>query len=295
LKFGIEKHTLGYVLAASAALFWSTLGILGKIAYALGADPITLITLRAALATLIVGIAMVLTNTKQFKIKGRDIPFFVAYGFFGVGLNYIGYFYALQFTTVATAITLLYTYPALVVVTAFFMFHEPITGRKVAALALSFLGILVTTFGLSSSNLSWDIRGLMFGLLAGAANAAYTLAGKRSQVTYSALTVLFYSFLFGALTLCGFYLVELGPTLNISTQIMVLIVAIAFVPTLMGYGLYTLSLRFTEAGRSSVTSSIEPAAAIFLAYLFLGEIITPIQLLGTGLIILGAIILQVKK
>ncbi len=295
LKLGRERKTIGYVTAVCAAILLSTLGVLGKLAYALGADPITVITLRASLASLLLGGTMLLFYRRLLRIQRGDIPFFAAFGFFGVALNYLGYFYALEFTTVATAITLLYTYPALVVAAAFFIFHEPITRQKLAALSLAFLGVLATAFGLSFTNLSWDPRGFAFGLLAGAATAAYTIAGKKGQIRYSALTVLFYSFLFGALTLCGFYFIEHGPTMNVSPQVLALVAVIAFVPTLLGYGLYTLSLRFTEAGKSSIAMSIEPAAATFLAYLILGEVITPAQFIGTGLIILGVLVLQFKK
>lgn len=291
----MERKTLGYVTAVCAAILLSTLGVLGKLAYTLGADPITVITLRASLASLLLGGMMILFYRRLLRIRRGDIPFFAAFGFFGVALNYLGYFYALEFTTVATAITLLYTYPALVVAAAFFIFHEPITRQKVTALSLTFLGVVATAFGLSFANLSWDPRGFAFGLLAGAATAAYTIAGKKGQIRYGALTVLFYSFLFGALTLCGFYLIEHGPTMNVSPQLLALVALIAFVPTLLGYGLYTLSLRFTEAGRSSIAMSFEPAAATFLAYLILGEVITPAQFIGTGLIILGVLVLQFKK
>lgn len=295
MRFRIENQKLGFVLAVLAAVFWSMLGVLGKFAYSLGADPITVISFRAAIATFIVACVIVATDVNHFRIKRSDVPFFAGYGFFGVALNYIGYFYALKFTTVATAITLLYTYPAIVVVIAFFLFHESITRRKSIALALSFLGVLLTAFGLSSNVLPLDPRGLLLGLLAGVANAVYAIAGKRGQATYSALTVLFYSFLFGAISLAAFYFAELGVTVNLNSEIMFVILIIALIPTLMGYGLYTFSLRLTEAGRSSITTSIEPAAAILLAYIFLGEVPSSIQLAGTALVVIGVIVVQTGK
>ena len=288
-----ERSRLGYALAACAAILLSTIGFLGKIAFSFGADPLALVTLRAFVATGIVAVVIALTNVERFKIKRRDIPFFVGFGIFGVAANYLGYFYALRLTTVATTITLLYTYPAMVVVAAFFIFHEPITGRKMAALVLTFTGVLVTAFGLSSS-ITWDVRGLIFGLLGGVGTTVYMLAAKKGQVRYGALTVLFYSFLFGALTLGGFYLVQYGPKVDVTPQIAVMIVLIASGPTLIGYGLYTLSLRFIEAGKSSITLTIEPASAIILAYLIVGETVTQIQRLGTALIVSGVIVLQVR-
>jgi len=96
------------------------------------------------------------------------------------------------------------------------------------------------------------------------------------------------------LTLGGFYLLQYGPRVDVTQQVLAIVILIASVPTLIGYGLYTLSLRFIEAGKSSITLTIEPGAAIILAYLFVGESVTQIQLLGTALIVSGVIVLQFK-
>ncbi len=291
----VARQELGYALAALAAFFWSTLGVLAKMAYSIGAEPLTIISLRATIATVIIGAIMILTNPTQFLIRRSDLPFFVGYGLFGVSLNYIGYFYALRLATVATAITLLYTYPALVVVVAFIVYREPITRSKVLALLLTFLGIVATALGSSSTGLPVDPRGLIFGLLGGVGTAVYTLAGKRAQITYSAQTSLFYSFLFGALGLGAFRFVEFGPRIDASPEILSIIFVIAITPTLGGYGFYTYSLRFIEAGRAGITSSIEPAIATYLAFLFLGEMPSSIQLIGTALIVTGVVALHFEK
>jgi hypothetical protein len=56
------------------------LGVLGKFAYALGADPLTVISFRAAVAAVIVGSAIATTDAVHFRIKPRDLPFFIGYG-----------------------------------------------------------------------------------------------------------------------------------------------------------------------------------------------------------------------
>ena len=223
------------------------------------------------------------------------MPFFVGYGFVGVGLNYLGYFYALKFTTVATAITTLYTYPAIVVVLAFIVYREPIVRLKVIALVLSFLGVVLVAYGSSSAVFASDPTGLMFALVAGASTAVYILAGKRALTRYDERTALFYSFLFGSLALNLLRYVELGPGLKTNMEIMLLIVAIAVVPTLLGYGVLTYSLRLIEAGRAAITSSIEPAISIYLAYLFLHEAPNLIQLTGSALVIIAALLIGFSK
>lgn len=291
----MRQQTLGYALAAVAGCLLSTLGVLGKTAYALGADPLSVVTLRATIAEMILGIALVATRPSLFRLRSADLPFLVGYGFVGVALNYMGYFYALKFTTVAAAITVLYTYPAMVVVLAFLVYREPIVRLKIIALLLCFLGVVLVASGSFSAGLTSDPRGLMFSLLAGASTAVYIVAGKRVLTKYDVRTALFYSFLFGSLALNVLRYIELGPGLNTSMEIMLVIVAIAVVPTLLGYGVLTYSLRLIEAGRAAITSSIEPAISIYLAYLFLHETPNLTQLAGSVLVIIGALLIGFSK
>jgi drug/metabolite transporter (DMT)-like permease len=295
LRSFARRQSLGYALAALAGCLLSTLGVLGKTAYALGADPLSVVSLRATIAAIILGIAVSTTRPNLFRLRRADLPFFFGYGFVGVALNYLGYFYALKFTTVAVAITVLYTYPAMVVVLAFLVYREPIVRLKIIALLLCFLGVVLVASGSSSAGLTSDPRGLMFSLLAGASTAVYIVAGKRVLTKYDVRTALFYSFLFGSLALNVLRYVELGPGLNTSMEIMLVIVAIAVVPTVLGYGVLTYSLRLIEAGRAAITSSIEPAISIYLAYLFLHETPSLIQLTGSVLVIIVALLIGFSK
>ena len=287
----VRRQTLGYALAALAGCLLSTLGVLGKTAYALGADPLSVVTLRATIAGMILGIALVASKPTLFRLRSADLPLLALYGFVGVALNYVGYFYALKFTTVATAITVLYTYPAMVVVLAFLVYREPIVRLKIIALLLCFLGVVLVASGPSSAGLTSDPRGPMFSMLAGGSTAVYIVAGKRVLANYDARTALFYSFLFGSIALNVLRYVEQGPRLNTSMEIMIVIVAIAVVPTLLGYGVLTYSLRLIEAGRAAITSSIEPAISIYLAYLFLHETPNLVQLTGSVVVIIGALLI----
>lgn len=289
-----SRESLGYAAAVLAAVLWSTLGVLAKIVYGLGADPLTVISLRATLAAGIVFIVISMKGSNDLRVSHSDIPLFIVYGFFGVALNYLGYFYALKFTTVATAITLLYTYPALVVIFAFFHYGEPITHRKIVVLSLTFVGIILSSLNIGQYGFSWNVEGLAFGLLASLGNAVYTLAGKKAQRIYNTKTNLFYSFLIGSLFLLSFRLASLGTAFTPRPVTLGLIFVIALFPTVLGYGLFTLSLRFIEAGSASLVSSVEPVFAICLAFLILGEIPGLLQILGSTLIVLGVFILRFR-
>lgn len=63
---------------------------------------------------------------------------------------------------------------------------------------------------------------------------------------------------------------------------------LALGPTLLGFGLYNLSLVRLEAGKVNLIAATEPVFTAILAYLLLGEIISKMQILG-GVLIFGSI------
>ncbi|MBC7224461.1 MAG: DMT family transporter, partial [Anaerolineae bacterium] len=88
----------GYLLAATAAVLWATMGPLGKWLYGYGVDPLTVVTLRAAIAFGTLACALAVADRGLLRVAGRDLPFFALYGLVGVACNYACYFYALRWT-----------------------------------------------------------------------------------------------------------------------------------------------------------------------------------------------------
>lgn len=72
MKLAAEKQTRGYALAASAAILWSTLGFLGKFAYELGGDPLTIISIFLGEATTtvpLVGRGLIILGVVILQVK----------------------------------------------------------------------------------------------------------------------------------------------------------------------------------------------------------------------------------
>jgi drug/metabolite transporter (DMT)-like permease len=60
-------------------------------------------------------------------------------------------------------------------------------------------------------------------------------------------------------------------------------------PTVLGYGLYNVSLSLLPSSVANLILTLEPAFTAIIAYLVLGERFTGIQIAG-GLMILGGVI-----
>jgi len=288
----------GYLLAAAAAVQWATLGLLGKFLYGYGADPLTVVAIRATIAFVTLALALAVAERRLLRLNSRHIPFFAIYGLIGVTFNYAAYFYALRWTTVATAVILLYTYPALVTLLSARFLGERMSPAKGLSLVLTFAGCFLVAQGYDLSALRLNLYGILFGLGAGASTAMYSLLGKKALQRYDPWTAVCYAFGFGALFLI-LLIALLSPQpfadLHYPWPAWVAILALAWFPTLLAYALFTASMKHIEASKASITATLEPVVASALAYLLLGEEMCWPQLLGVGLVLAGIVGLQLQR
>ena len=112
---------------------------------------------------------------------------------------------------------------------------------------------------------------------------------------YSPWTVLFYSLLFSAIPWYIFY-----PPFNYLWAGFTMpqwfgLLYIAFMGTAIPFGLYFVGINYIRSTRASITATLEPISAGFIAYLFLGEILEPLQILGGLLVITAIVLLQLQS
>ena len=284
----------GYGLALLAATLWASLSILGKLAYRYQAHPLTVVTLRAALAFFTLAGLLAVARPDRLRITRRDLPFLALYGGLGVGLNYGSYFYALSYTTVAVAIILLYTYPAIVVLLAALLGEEPLSRAKGVALVLTFGGCFLVAQGYDPAALRLNLAGVAWGLLGGFGAAMYGLLGKRALARHATETALLYALGFGGLALALWRGPALVEAVHYPPGLWAILLAMAWLPTLVGYGSFLTALHYVEAGRASITATVEPVLATALSYLFLGETLEPLQGVGGLLVLAGVVLIQLR-
>lgn len=285
--------TKGYAIALTATTLWASTGIF--ISYLLTnytIAPLTLACWRAAIVSLVLAAILAVIRPSLLRIRRQDIPFFAAYGFFGVAMFNALWIYSVSLSGAAVATVLVYTGPAFVVIAARWLFHEPITRFKVLAIILSLAGCILVTGAYDLSQLRLNPLGIIAGVGIGVGFAFYSLFGKLSAPRHSPWTATVYSFGFGAF----FLLLTQRPTQLISMGNAPLGWLTLFVlapgPTLGGYALYTASLRYLPVSVASLIATLEPVITAIMAFFLLGERLGTVQLVGALLIILGVISLR---
>lgn len=288
----MRKETKGYSLVILGATLLGTIGIFGRFIYLHEPDPLTVVTFRALIAFFVLFFAIILFNPDSLRIRRIDFVYFAVYGLLSVTFCFLLFFYAIKFTTIATATILLYTYPAFIVILSTFLLKEELTKTKFLALLLTFLGCILVIQIYDPAQLKLNLRGIIYGLGAGLGAGFYSIFGKKAVERYNPWAVVTYALGFG-----GFFLLLIrgaSPlyTANYPPMTWIWISALAIFSTLLGYSIYTRGLKYIEAGRAGIVATWEVVVASFLAFIIFGEKLTLLQIFGALFIFLGIFIIR---
>jgi drug/metabolite transporter (DMT)-like permease len=287
--------TKGYLCVITAALLWASSGTAGKALFANGITPLDVVQVRATFGSLLIAAFFVLHARHLFRIRLSDLGFLILLGSVVMALVQLTYFTAISKIQVAAAILLQYLAPTMVAIYSICFWRERLTVFKLLSLCLSFLGCYLVVGGYNLQLLELNRLGILWGVASAVCYATYTLLGERAMQRYSPWTVLFYALFFSAITWHIFYppfhYLWAGYTLSQWGGL----IYIAVFGTAIPFGLYFVGINYVRSTRASITATLEPISAGFIAYLFLGEALEPLQILGGALVVGAIVLLQIKS
>ncbi|MBW1666542.1 MAG: EamA family transporter [Deltaproteobacteria bacterium] len=290
MSSGRANASKGYLCVILAAIMWASSGTAGKALFVHGMNPFELVQVRVTLSTLIMGLVFGIFRRDVFHIQVRDLGYFLLLGCVGMALVQGSYFYTISKIQVAAAILVQYLAPIFVTIFSIFFWKERPTFLKTLALVLAFAGCYLVVGGYNLQLLSMNRLGILGGLVAALSFAAYTLLGERAMHRYRPWTVLFYAIAFSALSWNIFYHPFHYATAGFGLFEWKWILYIAVVGTILPFGLYFVGINYIRSTRASITATLEPISAGFIAFFVLGEALELLQLLG-GVLVIGAIVL----
>lgn len=293
---------MGYLLVLGAASMWGTIGIFFTVLHDyFRLSALAIGFLRASLAALMIVAGLAIFRPALLRSSPRALLVYAGFGCFGIGLFYIFNTEAVILTNVATASVLLYTAPAFVTLFARQRWGEPITGRKIIALALSLVGCALVAKAYDPEELRLDAGGVLVGVMAGLAYALFTVFAKSSSQEPPWTTVA-YSLVFGALFLLPLQFIQVpgvsgeGVTaLFQNPGAWIFLFGLCLGPTVGSYALYNAAMSRIPASNASLVATVEPVVASFAGFLVLGQVLEPLQILGAVMIVGAAVWLTMRS
>ena len=283
-------------MVAAAGILWGTIGAQVKILlnYQLSVQAIVL--WRMAFAVSILFPFIFFTKREILKVNLRGIAYFSLIGICSQFFFNVLYFSAIQKTTVATAVTLLYTAPIFIAVMARVFYKELFAPFKTVALLLCIGGCFFAATGGSMDTLKLNLPGVLMGVGAGFTFALFTILSKAIIKKYHQLTIMLYSIGFGLLFYLPFShpldIFQMEPNLNM----WLLLCSMGLISTVLAYGLYITGLSYgIEASKAGIVSTLELVVSVILSYLIFKEALWGWKLVGIFMVVFSVIIVQLDK
>ncbi|MBN1536765.1 MAG: EamA family transporter [Anaerolineales bacterium] len=206
----------------------------------------------------------------------------------------------------AVSTVLAYSSAAYTAILGWRLFGESLSPTKLVAVSLGLIGCVLVSGAYEPS--AWQLNpfGIITGILSGMLFAGYSLMGKASANRgISSWSALLYTFFIAAILLLAYNLIGgLSPVLKPTTNLFwlgtaftgwLVLLTLAIIPSVGGYGFYTLSLTFLPVSIANLIALLEPGMTAILAYFILGETLTFPQLFGGILIVSGVVILRLRE
>lgn len=220
----------------------------------------------------------------RFSDIKKELPLLFFSGA-AIGINWILFFEAYRYTTVAMATLSYYFAPVLVTAASPFIFGEKLTPKQVFCFIMSTLG-LVLVIGVSKGGGSHDLLGILFGLGAAVFYASVVILNK-SIKKVSGLNRTFLQFIAAILVLAPYVYMTGGTHLgSLDPAGMVNLLIVGVFHTGICYCMYFSSLRYLGGQEASILSYIDPVVAVIVSLTVLHEAVSPLQAAG-GFMILG--------
>ena len=298
----MRRHLgLGLVAMLLSCAAFGTSGPFAKALMTAGWSPGAVVLGRIA------GAALMLLPSTLWSLRGRwgavshELPRVALYGSLAVAAAQLGYFQAVSRMDVGVALLIEYLGIVLVVLWVWALTRQRphrLTGVGIV-LALAGLALILDITGQSTP----ELVGVLWGLLAAAGLAGhYVLAGRPTTIPASAFAGL--GLAVGAVALAALGLLGVLPMVVGDPHVVVAgaevpawlaLAELVVVAAALAYVLGILGARHLGSTLASFVGLTEVLFAVLFAWLLLGELPGPLQLLGGAVLLSGVVAVRIGE
>ena len=280
-----------YASILAAAALWGIIGVWNRNLMAAGLSPTGIVVVRNFGGMLLLLAVFAVKDRGVFRVRREHLKYFFGTGIISVVLFTSCYFSCQKICSLAVASILLYTAPSFVVILSAMLWKEPVTKKKLLALALTLVGCACVC-GVFDGGLTVTFTGILLGLGAGFFYALYSVFGRYALAHYSSMTVTVWTFIFaGPASLVMLRPAEMRAAFT-APSAWLLAAGLVVFSTVAPYILYTRGLARVESGKASIMASLEPVVAALAGVLIFGEPMGLLTLLGILCVLAGVYILR---
>ncbi len=289
---GTGSGAIGLVIAS---VLWGTTGTAASFL------PDGVSPLATGAATMAIGGALLLLVSVRGAVRGLRDPAargWIALGAIGVFVYPLAFYSAMDLAGVAIGnVVALGSGPLFAAILEWAIERRRPSRRWGAATAIALVGIAILPLGADDADAGQGdlTRGVLLGLLAGAAYALYTYASSRAIATgHRGRSIMGAMFGLGVVLLTPVLLATGAPLLQ-SGGTIAITAYLALGPMFVAYLFFGAALRVLRSSTATTITLLEPVVATVLAVAVVGERLTPLGWFGIALILAGVAIIATAK
>ncbi len=295
----------GGLYALIGAVLFGINGSVAKVVIEAGVSPVHVTVMRSVMTVILAGSWLALTDRSHFRVTRRELGGFALLGIGGLAMLQWLYAVAISMLPVGVALLIEYTAVIMVALTAWLVFKERVHPRLWVAIGSVLIGLAIVSQ-------IWDSHlrplGVLAAFCAAASYAFYFLAGERIVARRPPMAVVFWAALFASafwLVFSGWWTIDphlFGERVSLTGALesirLPVWVPLAWVLTLGSFAPFIFSfaaLRHLQATAVGILASSEVLFAFAVAWVWLGESLTALQIAGGALVFAGIVIAQTAR
>ncbi len=289
--YGVLIGILGIVLFSSKA-------IMVKLAYQYKVDAISILLLRMLFSFPFYVIIAYLYRKKTTgaEVKKNDYAWLVFFGFVGYYLASYFDFIGLTYIKASLERIILFLYPTIVILLNRFFLKQPITKTQMGAIGLTYLGIVITFWDEVAISGMDACLGGFFILLSAITYASYLVGSGWLIPKFGVMKFTSYAMIVSCVCVFIHYSITSASSIfGHPYQVYFLGFLIAFFATVIPSFLVSTSIKMISSSNFAIIAGIGPISTIILAAIFLNETLTLLQFFGAMVVIIGILLVSLKK
>ena len=285
---------MGYFLTVFGAVCWAFSGACGQYLFQhRGLDANWLVSVRLTMAGLLIvlySLARWRSGAVQVFQTRKGVGAIIVFAVFGMAMCQYSYFRSIELSNAATATTLQYTGPALVLLWLALREKRMPTPKELIAVVCAMGGaFLLATHG-DPSQMALSPKALLWCVLAAISIAVYSVQPRGMIAKYGTIPVTGFGMLIGGLGLCAvfqpWHIVGQWDAVTVIGMVYIIIFG-----TICAFCCYLEGVRRIGAAKGSILAAVEPVASAVLSVCWLGVPLIGMDIGGIALIVVAMVLL----
>ena len=296
----MTKFLKGFLAITAAVFAWSTLEVTGSFIFAEGAGPVSVLSVRFLIATILFGGVMLFkkqtTGENLFIVEKEDRKKFLLNGII-LAAHLLVYWFAWELLdpNLPVIYAIFYMYPFVLCLISIFYYGEKFSNNRKLALGFGTLGCmfaieLIPTFSLEGLN----TKGVLLDVAALFTWVAYLLVGQYIMKKYKPLTIVFYDFL-QVFVYVSLFQSPMTTLSEVTFNGLLAITYISVVASFIAYICYWIAVKNIGATNTGLVELGTPIFGVTLGYFFLSMSPSLWQIVGLVMISSGLFLVYKEK